>query len=389
MNDQVVPVDEGLKLLGHSDDWTLGLLDTQMAGTGVADGTNLLAARASYNMDSEWRVGGLVTHGDPLGVSDNTLTSFDSTWSSSTFQGDKNLNLSGWGARSSGDHLPEGTPDGYGFDAEYPNDLWYADLNYNFFGAALDPALGFMPRPGTKQVNATLYWQPRPASDGDFDWVRQFIEGANWYYVTGLDDRVQTNHWHVNLLSLTAQGGWQVKVEPIIESDVLATPYAILPSVTFPAGSYHSDTVYALAINMPSADAFAFDWYSQEGQIYDGHFQAFFPTVLWSAPGGNLNMNLQPGWLFVQSPHGNGVLREASLGLNYSLTPDLTLSTLTQYDSISRTVSENAVLQWYIEPNRIFYAIWNHGSTVNPNLLQGGQTETGNTLSVKLVWGFY
>src|SRR5579859_4269627 len=38
-----VPVDEGLKLLGHTDDWTVGVLDTQMAGTDVSKGTNLFA----------------------------------------------------------------------------------------------------------------------------------------------------------------------------------------------------------------------------------------------------------------------------------------------------------------------------------------------------------
>jgi len=131
-----------------------------------------------------------------------------------------------------------------------------------------------------------------------------------------------------------------------------------------------------------------FTWYSQHGQFFDGQYDAFFPTFAWAAPGGHFNVSFLPGWLFIRSPHGNGALREATLGLNYSFTPDLTLSTLTQYDSISRTGSENAVLQWYIQPNRVFYAIWNHGSTVNPNLLQGGQTQTGNTVSVKLVWGF-
>lgn len=388
VNGETVPLDEGLKLLGHSDDWTLGMLDTQMAGTDVSKGTNLFAGRAVYNVDSQWRVGALVTHGDPLGQSDNILTSVDSTWSSSTFQGDKNLNLSGWAGRSSGSGLLAGTPDGYGFDAEYPNDLWYADFNYNLFGDALNPGLGFIQRPGTKQVNMTVTWQPRPEADGDLGWVRQFFEGGTWYYVTSLDDRMQSNHWHINLLSFTTQGGWLWKVEPIIEDDVLAVPYPILPGVSYPPGSYHS-TAYALAINMPSANPFVFTWYSQYGQLYDGHYQALFPTFAWAAPGGHFNLSFQPGWIWVQSPHGNGVLREAGLNLNYSFTPDLTLATLTQYDNISHGYSENAILQWNIQPDRTFYAIWNHGLTTNPNLLQGQQSVAGNTVTVKLVWGFY
>lgn len=386
VNGTVVPLDAGLKLLGNTGNWTLGMLDTQMAGTDVSDGTNLFAGRAVYNVDSQWRVGTLVTHGDPLGQTHNTLTSFDSTWSTSTFQGDKNLNLAGWAARSSGNELPAGTPDGYGFDAEYPNDLWYADLSYNLFGDALDPKLGFIQRPGTKQLNLVTNWQPRPAADGPLGWVRQFVTGDTWYYVTGLDNKMQSNHWHITLAQFTTQSGWVWKLQPIIEDDVLATPYAILPSVTFPAGRYHS-TTYALAVNSPSANGFAFDWYSQNGQVYDGHYQALFPTLIWATSGGHFNVNLEPGWLWVQSPHGNGALRTASLFLNYSFTPNLTLSTLTQYDNVSHNGSENAVLQWYIRPNQIFYAVWNHGSTLNPNLLQGGKVAAGNTVTLKLVWG--
>ena len=384
---ETVPLDEGLKLLGHSDDWTLGLLDTRMAGTDLSKGTNLFAGRASYNIDSRWRVGGLVTHGDPQGVSDNTLTSFDSTWSSSTFQGDKNLNLSGWAARSSGNGLPAGTRNGYGFDAEYPNDLWYANLSYNLFGDGLDPGLGFIQRPGTKQLDLTVDWQPRPAADGGLSWVRQFVEGGEWYYVTGLDDRMQSNHWHLTLVQFTTQSGWLWKLQPIIEDDVLAVPYPILPGVTFPAGRYHT-TTYAVAVNSPSANPFVFTWYSQYGQIFGGHYQALFPTFGWAAPGGRFNVNFQPGWLWVQTPQGKGVLRSATLFLNYSFTPNLTLSTLTQYDNISHAGSENAILQWYIQPNRIFYLIWNHGLTMNPNLLQGQQSVAGNTVTAKLVWGF-
>ena len=384
---ETVPLDEGVKLLGHTDDWTLGLLDTQMAGTDVSMGSNLFAGRAVYNVDSQLRVGTLVTHGDPLGVSHNTLASFDSTWSSSTFLGDKNLNLSGWAARSSGNGLPAGTPDGYGLDAEYPNDLWNADFNYDLFGGALDPGLGFIQRPATKQLTVNLDWQPRPAADGPLGWVRQFVEGSQWYYVTGLDNRMQSNHWHINLVQFTTQSGWLWKLEPIVENEVLGAPYAILPSVTYPAGDYHT-TAYAVAVNSPTAYPFAFDWYSQSGQLFSGHYRVFYPTLTWAAPGGHFNLNFQPGWFFIKSPNGNGVLRTASLYLNYSFTPDLTLSTLTQYDNISHTGSENAILQWYIHPNQVFYFIWNHGATLNPNLLQGGQVKPGNTVTAKLVWGF-
>ncbi|HEX4299789.1 MAG TPA: carbohydrate binding family 9 domain-containing protein [Gammaproteobacteria bacterium] len=388
VNGVTVPVDGGVKLLGHAGDWTLGMLDTQMADTDVSSDSNLFAGRAVYNVNSEWRVGGLVTRGDPLGQSDNTLTSLDSTWSSSTFQGDKNLNLSGWVARSSGQGLPEGNRGGYGFDAEYPNDLWYADLNYNFFGDALDPALGFLQRPGTKQISGNVTWQPRPGADSDFSWVRQFFENAGWYYVTGLDDHVQSDDWNFNPVQFTTQGGWHWNLQINTNYEVLAKPYSVVPEVTFPAGSYHFITVHS-NMSSPTADDFVFGYSAEAGDLYSAHYKDFFPNVAWSAPGGHFTMSAFSGWLWIYGTQSDGILRVTELTLNYSFTPDLTLSTLTQYNSVSRTTSENAILQWNVQPGRIFYLVWNHGLTLNPNLLQGQQTVTGNTLVAKLVWGFY
>ncbi|MDE2196705.1 MAG: carbohydrate binding family 9 domain-containing protein [Gammaproteobacteria bacterium] len=388
INGQTVPLNEGVKLLGHTDGWTLGLLDTQMAGTGVSNGTNLFAGRASYNINSQWRVGTLVTHGDPTGQGTNTLTSFDSTWSTSTLGGDKNLNVSGWAARSGGSDVPAGRPNGYGFDLEYPNDLWYADLNYNFYGDALNPALGFIQRPGTKQISADVTYQPRPAAISSFSWVRQFFFNANWYYVTGLDNRVQSDDWSFNPLQFTTQTGWQWNTQISTNHEMLAAPYAIVPGVTIPAGSYHFITSH-INMNSPSSNPLVFGFNGEIGDLYNGHYHDFFPNISWAAPGGHFTATLLSGALWIYTPQGNGIVRVSELNLGYSFTPDLTVSTLTQYNDISRNVSENAILQWNIQPDRVLYVVWNHGLTLNPNLFQGQQTITGNTAVVKLVWGFY
>jgi len=49
----------------------------------------------------------------------------------------------------------------------------------------------------------------------------------------------------------------------------------------------------------------------------------------------------------------------------------------------------NTLLEWIIRPNRTLHVVWNHGLTVNPNLLQGGQTLTGTSFIVKLDWGVF
>jgi len=46
------------------------------------------------------------------------------------------------------------------------------------------------------------------------------------------------------------------------------------------------------------------------------------------------------------------------------------------------------MLSWIIQPNRVLHLVWNHGLTLNPNLLQGSHTVTGTSIVVKLDWGF-
>jgi hypothetical protein len=119
------------------------------------------------------------------------------------------------------------------------------------------------------------------------------------------------------------------------------------------------------------------------------HYQATNPVFSWSALGGRFAVALRPSLLWFSSPQGSGSVRVQRLSLAYSFSPSMTLSTLTQYDNASGHVTANTLYQWIIAPNRTLFVVWNHGSTPNPNLLQGGRTVGGDSAIVKLSWGFY
>ena len=383
----MVPVDAGVKMLGHAGGWTLGMLDMQMGQSALSAATNLFAGRAVYNISDHWRVGTLVTHGDPTGVADNTLVSFDSTWSTSQFVGDKNLGISTWGARSSG-RAGAGSPDGYGIDIAYPNDLWWLDFSYNYYGQALDPAMGFLQRPGTRQLFADVNWQPRPAADSPLSRVRQFDIYGTYTLVLDTSDRVLSQDWKLIPLQGTAQSGWYGYIEVNPSYERLTAPYEIVPGVILPTGEYRFANVDVGLTSPPARDC----WVSLEGEagpLYDGHYEASYPALNFSTLGGRLNASLQPALVWFHGPEGRGSVHAQRLKVAYSFTPDLTLQSLVQYDSVSRAVSANTLLEWIIRPDRSLHVVWNHGLTLNPNLLQGHQTLTGTSVVVKLDWGFY
>jgi hypothetical protein len=387
VNGIAVPVDEGAKLLGHAGRWTLGMLDMEMGRSFVSDATNLFAGRAVYNISDRWRVGTLLTHGDPRGATENTLVSFDSTWSTSSFAGDKNLSIATWAARSSGQAAP-GSPQGYGIDIAYPNDLWWMDFSYDDYGEALDPAMGFLQRPGTRQAYADVNWQPRPSAQSALSWVRQFDFYGTYRLVLDTAGRVESENWKLIPFQATMQSGWYGYVEVNPSYELLTAPYEIVPGVTLPAGGYHFTNV-DVGVTSPPSRACWVTLEAESGRLYDGHYEASYPALNVSAFRGRLNAALQPALIWFHGPEGRGSVHAQQLKLVYSFTTDLTLQSLVQYDSVTHAVSTNTLLEWIIQPNRILHVVWNRGLTLNPNLLQGHQTLTGTTVVVKLDWGFY
>jgi hypothetical protein len=384
VDEQTVPMEGGVKLLGHAGPWTIGFVDADMSASDVSASTNVFAGRAVYEINDEWRLGALVTHGDPLGGPSNSLISFDSTWSTIHFAGNNNLNASAWGARSTGD-TSTGAPMGYGVDLAYPNDLWWMDFNYNYFGNALNPALGFLQRPGTKQSFGDVNWQPRPPSDSLFSGVRQFDFYSSFRYVTDLSNRVESQELQVAPIQFTTQTGWYTYAQINPTYEVVSAPYLIVPNVMVPAGEYHFTNAYA-GISTPRANAWQVTAEAESGPLYSGHYRATNPVLAWSAPGGCFSVALRPSIFWFYSAQGSGSVRAERLSVAYSFSPSMTLSTVTQYD---RRVIANTLYQWIIAPNRTLFVVWNHGATINPNLLQGGGTIGGDSAVVKLSWGFY
>ena len=382
---QIVPIDAGAKLIGHAGRFSIGAMGVSLGDADVAPATDLAVARAVYDVNDELRVGTLMTHGDPTGLTDNTLAGVDGVWQTSQFRGDKNLTVSGWYARSYGD-VADGQQDGYGLSIEYPNDLWYAFLKANEFGDALDPALGFLPRPGTRQYLGIALYRPRP-QDGMFDWVRQFQFGGEYIQVDDLNGRPESKELALLPFRLTSESGYFFDPVFVADYENLREPFTVAPGVTIPPGEYHFNS-YSIRGNTPESRPWVVYTNLSRGDFYTGTLESTSLELAWTSFDGRLQLGIENENNFGDLPQGDFIIRLTKINAAWSFTPDLSLSTFVQRDSVNREVGVNARLRWIVQPGRELFVVFNHG--IEPQLADLDRAPpTGNAVIAKLRWDFY
>ena len=354
-----IPILAGVKVLGRAGPWSVGLLDTAMDETKGTDTSNLFVGRVTYDFNEHLTIGTIVTDGDPEGVRDNTLIGLDAVWRTSTFMGDKNFSVGGWAASSQGD-VADGARTGWGFKVDYPNDLWDVFLIVKEFGDALDPALGFLPRPGTRWYQGGGAYQPRPASDGAFGWARQFYFELFNTYVTDLDGNVESWRVFTAPLNVQLESGEHIEANVVPQFEYLAEPFEVADGVVIPQGSYHFTRyrVEAQSSRHRSWRVGAEYWF---GDFFTGDLQQLQTFVTWTIPSGRLQTEVSGENNFGHLPEGDFSQRLWQLKLVWAFTPDLILSSYSQYDSESREVGVNNRFRWTIRPGRDLFVVWNHG----------------------------
>jgi hypothetical protein len=355
-SDRVIPITAGLKVVGREGPWGVGALDVQTRDTFGVPETNMSAGRFTYDVNQNLRVGVIGTNGNPDGRTSNSLAGMDAVWQTASFQGNKNLGFGFWDARSFGDVGP-GDPNGWGVKAQYPNDLWNLNASFNQFGDALAPALGYLPRPGTRQYDVYTAYQPRP-SGGLFSGVRQFFFEVEPFLVTDLHGQTETFRTFLAPFNIQTQQGDHYEANYAPEYQRLTAPFEIAPGVVIPIGSYQ---FHRFRVQLESSDARPFSasgtvWF---GSFYDGRLTQLIGVVRWTERSGHLQLALTTENDYGYLPEGNFIFRLWQLKAVYAFNPNLLLATFFQYDSESQNLGMNARLRWTIKPGDDLFLVWN------------------------------
>jgi len=382
-----VPLLGAVKVLGRSGRWVLGFLDAATDRSSLTERSNLFAGRVSYNVNDNLALGTIATRGDPDGVHENELLGLDALWQTSSFRGDKNFAIGGWGAWSGGD-VPEGSPWGLGFKVDYPNDLWDLSVTFKQFGEALDPALGFLPRPGTRWYSFGGAFQPRPG-DGFFGWVRQFYFETFATCVEKLGEGVESWRVFTAPFNVQTESGEHLEANFIPQFEHPSEPFEVSEGVIIPAGEYRY-TRYRVEAQSSDHRPWRVGSTVWFGGFYTGTLIQWESYAGYTTPGGHLQIGLEMENDFGSLPEGDFVERLSRLRVAWAFDPDLILSSYGQYDSETRNVGFNTRLRWTIRPGNDLYVIWNH-SWEEPVGVSGWRSlrPLDGQLMLKLRWTFW
>jgi len=350
-----VPVVFGTKLYGKIGDTNLSLLDVQTGKFEGLPGNNLLAARMTRNIFSQSKIGWIFTNGSPTGEK-NSLAGADFNYSSSEFLGNKNIMLAAWAAYN-WNEKKEGRHHGFGFRADYPNDLWNIQTTYAYYGESLDPGLGYMMRRNMQTAFARVAFQPRPENGLLGRFVRQLFFGASADYYWDLDWNLETCRLTASPLSFRTESGENIGFSVVRNRDVLPYDFEVARGVILAAGPYNFTSFSAefrTATHRPAAVEMDYNF----GQFYSGHYDDINLELTLKYKGFatlSLDTNLVRGRL----PQGHFSENVYQVKADIFLSPDLGLMNYIQYDDISRQLGWSARLRWQVSPGNDIYFVFN------------------------------
>jgi hypothetical protein len=351
------PVDlhAGGKLTGRIDKVGVGLLNVQQYEYGEVSSRNLSVGRLTHDLLGESFVGAIFTNGDPHSDDRNSVVGVDLRLRNSDFHGDRVITADAWLLRSFSENL-SGDEEAFGARIEYPNDLINWSVFFQELGENFNPALGFLKfedlESGVREIDTSFRYRVRPET-----WLRTVDSEVRFYWLGDDRDLIAAElAWDV--LTFANQPGdsltftYTRRKEDLEPGDEIVGIPLPAKSYTFNSGEVSLSTTKARPLSVELGIGY--------GEFFSGHrFES--QAVLEWRPSRHLLLGLEYEQNDIRLDEGDVTTRLAVLRLDLAFTPDLSWTTLAQYDNGSDTLGIQSRVRWIIEPGDEIWLILNQG----------------------------
>ncbi|MGH7490998.1 MAG: DUF5916 domain-containing protein [bacterium] len=378
-----IPINVGGKINGRVGNTNLGAL---VVNTRTVDSlaltdelsldvpqTTMGAVRLNQNVLEESSLGMLVNFGDQQGRPNSWTAGMDFNFRTSNFLNEKTLLIGFWGLLNDRDPVPGDTlgdnKAAYGFRIDYPNDLFDVNFTSISIGEGFDPSLGFVPRRNVHIWDFTGDFKPRP----NWSLVRQMTHEVSFrLYNTYSNDDWESYTLLIKPLDWLLESGDRFQASLESQGDRPTEDFELATDVDIPAGSYEW-TRYSLGLSTAQKRKLsgAITWAT--GTYYNGDLNTIEGTIalkpssfLTMEFSGERNTGKAMGLPDPDEGEGEELVErdytEELLGLRLLLnfSPNLQISSLTQYDTQSRELGSNNKLRWTFDPLGDIFIVYNH-----------------------------
>lgn len=369
------PVDiiAGGKLSGNIGSLGVGALLVDTSGTETLDGQMLAAARITQPIFGESKIGIVMTHGDPTGITENTVAGVDFQFRNSSLIAGKTIKADFFYERSFSDTFED--DDSFGVALAFPNEPFGGRFQFKEVGENYYPALGFVNRPGIRYYDGNLYTVQRWGSDATLRW----LEAGTWYnFVTDLNDNLQSRENGV-WAGISLQSNDMMNSNIWNDYEKVDAPFNLPRGVVVPAGEYTWTAGNIYFETSPSRPV------SVAGEIvccsfFGGRRLSTFFYVNWR-PDSTWDIALEHRFTNITLPTGDLEFQIWAGDLKINFTPDMQLLTQIQYDNISEGFGLSARYRWEFQPGSELFVSLGESA----ELLQGLNYRSDTTqLSVRL-----
>jgi hypothetical protein len=344
-NNLPVSIMSGAKLSGEYAGLEIGALSVLTNGTGDTQHSQALSVARITKPIGESKLGIMLTNGDPTGRTKNTVAAADFQFQDSSWTPGKILRSDFYYERSFSD--TEGDDDALGIAILYPNERWGGEAHFKQVGENFTPALGFVNRTGIRQYDGLAQYRNR-----SLGW-RWFDVASTWYFVTGLDNRLQSRENGIwTGISTKFEDQYYFRVFNDFEN--VPANFKLAGKVPVPAGRY----------TWTNIDPYIT---SSEGRPYVATFDvlccSFYNGDYLRA---NLKLDLRPNpyfdivprytYTYISLPTGLVNIHLLAVDLFINFTPDMQLFTQLQFDNISQNFTGSIRYRWEYEPGQEVFA---------------------------------
>ena len=353
---QPVPIIGGARLTGKVDRHNIAVMNIQTQEALGNPGENVFVGRYSRDIFARSKVGGIIINKETVGNARyNRTFAVDTSLALHPF-----LSITGFLAKTQ-------TPGISGDDAAGRiNALWlspssriyaeYTDIQDNF-----NAELGFVPRVGIRRSKLHGEWNPRPGQWG----IRSMSPMMNIDYTTDQHNRLLSRRIH-HMIGFQFEDGSNFIVIYNRQFEQLDVPFEIRSDVTIPAGAYRFN-VPSLSYNTdPSRRLYGRVRYSPQ-TFFDGT-RADYRGTLGVRATARVAAEATFSRSAVDLPWGTFVADLGSLRFDLALSPEMTLRTLTQYNSTTDSVSTSVQFNWIYFPGSDLYIAYDERRADIPGL---------------------